>query len=335
MAELVGRAVVAARGAEETGDWEEYTALLWRAGAEGVGAVRVGVELIGSGDVLEREVGCDLLGDASDQNGAVRGEAAAALVALADRESEGSVLRSLARAIGRTGDGRAVPVLVALAGHAEAAVRQEVAVSFAGVVTGRPDGEDVGALITLTRDEDPDVRNWATFTLGFQAEVDGPAVRAALWERTSDEHGDAREEGIRGLARRRDPRAVPLLVELLGNPGGAHVHTFEAARIMGAAELLPALMGYEPDSVGVTAAVRACDPVLRAQLNSCVGELMARLHRLRPDLDAAVYRELFGPDLRLAVLRPEGCSSYDVEALLDRAGGDPVRAAELVVLDGG
>lgn len=334
MAELVGRAVAAARVAGETGDWEEYGALLWRAGADGVGALGIGLELIGSRGVLEREVGCDLLGDASDQNDLVRGETAAALVALAERETEGCVLRALARAIGRTGDARAVPVLAALAGHPDARVRQEVASSFTGVITGRPDGADVRALLSLTRDEDPEVRTWATFVLGFQAEVDGPAIRAALWERTADDYADAREEGIRGLARRHDARVVPLLTELLGNAEGVHVHTFNAAQIMGVPDLLPALVEYEPDVAGVAAAVKACDPVQREELEAVAWELVAALHRRCPELDAAVYRELFGPDLTLGLLGTEGSSSYDVEALLARADGDPLRAAELVTRDG-
>lgn len=335
VAESVGRAVAAARVARETADWEEYGALLRRAGADGAGAVRAGLELIGSGDVLEREVGCDLLGEASDQNEAVRGETAAALVALAERETEGCVLSSLARAIGGTGEARAVPVLVALAGHPDAGVRQEVAFSFTGVVTGRSDGADVRALITLTRDEDPEVRDRATFTLGFQAEVDGPEIRAALWERTTDDHDDAREEGIRGLARRHDPRAVPLLEALLGNPDGAHVHTFAAARIMGAPELLPALLEYAPDAVGVAAAVRACDPVRRGRLDADAWELLSTLQRLCPELDAAVYREFFEPELTLGLVGAVGSLSYDVEALLARADGDPLHAADFVMREAG
>ncbi|MGW6692099.1 HEAT repeat domain-containing protein [Streptomyces sp. NPDC054961] len=332
--ESVGRVVAAARVAAEAGDGEEYGALLRRAGADGAGAVRAGRELIRSGDALERAVGCDLLGEASDQHEALRGATAAALVALAERETEGCVLRSLARAIGGTGEARAVPVLVALAGHPDAGVRQEVASSFTGVLTGRADGADVRALLTLTRDEDPEVRNWATFTLGFQAEADGPEIRAALWERTTDDHADVREEGIRGLARRHDPRAVPLLGALLADPDGAHVHTFAAARITGAPELLPALLEYEPDAPGVAAAVRACDPVRRRRLDTDAGELLSALNRLCPELDAAVYREVFGPDLTLGLLGAGGTSSYEVEGLLARAGGDPLRAAELVIREG-
>ncbi|MFJ9028198.1 HEAT repeat domain-containing protein [Streptomyces sp. NPDC102274] len=332
-AELVERALTAARAAVGTDDSDEYGTLLWQAAADGAASLPLGLELIGSQDPTVRETGCDLLGHASDQNEAVRAETATALVALAEQETESRVLRSLAQAIERTYDQRAVPVLVALAGHPDAEVRRRVAGSFAGVVTGPPDGPDIHALITLTRDEDPRVRTWATFTLGFQAEVDSPAIRTALWERTTDENPDTREEGIRGLARRHDPRVVPLLAELLDDPDGAHVLTFSAARIMGVPELLPALLEYEPDGAGVTAAVNACDPVRRAQLDASAWELVSTLHRLRPDLDAAVHMERFDGGLSLGLGATFGSSGYDVEALLARADGSPVRAAGLVATD--
>ncbi|WP_330297236.1 HEAT repeat domain-containing protein [Streptomyces sp. NBC_00503] len=258
--ELVGQA----RVAFAAGDWSGYRALMWRAGGEGARALQVGLGLIRSGDPVERELGCRLLGDASDQNDECRAETAGALVALAEREGEAEVLAALARAVERTYDPRAVPVLVVLAGHPDAEVRRQVACSFPGVLTGSPDGPDVDALITLTRDQDPEVRNWATFTLGSQSEADGPAIRDALRERTTDGNADVREEGIHGLARRRDPRAIPLMVELLGNPEGARVLTFGAAEAMGAPELLPALLEYEPEGIGVAAAVEACDPARRA-----------------------------------------------------------------------
>jgi HEAT repeat protein len=330
---LVGRALAVARVAGESDDSDEYGRLLWQAGADGAGSLPVGLQLLGSDDPDERAAGCALLGHASDQNEAVRAETVAALVRLAQRETEACVLCSLACAIERTCDERAVPVLVALAGHPDAEVRLSVATSFAGVVTGLPDGPDVRALIALTRDRDPQVRNWATFTLGFQAEVDSPAIRAALWERTGDENADAREEGIHGLARRHDPRSVPLLTQLLDNPDGAHVLTFRAAQIMGAPELLPALLEYEPDGAGVTAAVNACDPEQQARLDACAWDLVCALHRLRPDLDAAVYRERFDFGLTLGIDAGRGLEVDSVEALLKRADGDPARAAGLVVSD--
>jgi hypothetical protein len=331
VADLVVLALSAARVADQTGDWDEYGTLLWRAAADGAGSLPLGLELIGSDDPVERGTGCDLLGHASDRNEAVRAGAATALVALAGRERESRVLSSLARAIEMTYDQRAVPVLVALAGHPDAEVRRRVAGSFAGIATGLPDGPDIRALIGLTRDEDPEVRNWATFTLGFQAEADSPTIRAALWDRTTDENADAREEGIRGLARRHDLRIVPLLAELLDDPEGAHVHTFHAARILGAPELLPALLEYGPGIA--TAAVKACDPRQRAQSDTSAWELVCALHRLRPDLDAAVSMERFDYGLSLGLDAACGSVRYDVESLLARADGEPARAAELVASD--
>ncbi|MFD9336812.1 HEAT repeat domain-containing protein [Streptomyces sp. NPDC060028] len=332
-ADLVGQALAAARVAGETDDWDAYERLLGRAAADGAGALPLGLELIGSADPVARETGCDLLGHASSQTEAVRAEAATALVALAERETEGRVLWSLARAMEMTYDQRGVPVLVALAGHHDAAIRRQVAGSFAGVTTGLPDGPDIRALVTLTRDQDPEVRDWATFTLGFQAEADSPAIRDALWERTTDENAEVREEGIRGLARRHDPRAVPLLSQLLSSPGGAHVLTFGAAQIMGVPELLPALLEYEPEGVGVTAAVRACDPVRRAGLDAAAWELLCVLGRLRPDLDASVYMDRFASGMSLGLGAVLDSPAYDVEALLKRAHGDPAAAAALVASD--
>ncbi|MFD5149357.1 hypothetical protein [Streptomyces sp. NPDC058401] len=197
---LVGKVLAAARVAGEVGDWDAYGALLRRAGGGGVGALRAGMQLIRSAEVLERELGCDVLGEVSDREPAVRREAADALAVLAQGEREVGVLRALARAIGRTGDGRAGAVLVVLAGHADPSVRREVASSFGGLDMGRAEGPAALALIRLTGDGDPAVREWATFSLGFLSEADGPAVRAALWERTVDGHAGVREEGIRGLA---------------------------------------------------------------------------------------------------------------------------------------
>ncbi|MDH6705786.1 hypothetical protein P3T27_002508 [Kitasatospora sp. MAA19] len=339
VAELVTRALAAARAIASSDDpddddgWVDYVSLLWRAAADGAAALPLGLELIGSADPIERVAGCDLLRDTGNQHEAVRAGTATALVALAQRETEGRVLKSLARAIEQTHDPRAVPVLVTLAGHPDAEVREEVARSFAEVVTGLPDGPDIHALIGLTQDPDPNVRDWATFTLGVQAEVDSPAIRAALWERTADEHAETRTEAIRGLACRHDPRAVPLLAELIDNPEGAHVLTFSAAQVTDVPEPLPALLEYEPGDDWVTDAVNACNPARRARLDAFAWELVCTLHRLRPDLDAAVSMERFGWGRSLGVDAAFGSSGYDIEALLVRADGNPTRAAELVATD--
>jgi len=126
---------------------------------------------------------------------------------------------------------------------------------------------------------------------------------------------------------------VPLLKELLDNPEGAHVLTFHAAKIMGVPELLPALRKYEPDGVGVTDAVNACDPLRRAQMDTSAWDLVGALHRLRPDLDVCLYMERFDHGLKLGLDATCGSAGYDIETLLNRADGEPVRAAELVASD--
>ncbi|MER6398935.1 HEAT repeat domain-containing protein [Kitasatospora sp. NPDC001603] len=333
-----GRLMTAARVAqasEADHDEHAYWALVWEEAQEGNGetALRCGSGLLGSTDVLERKVGCNLVGSAADTHEALRGEAATALLALAEVETENSVLSSLVCALARAQDRRAVPVLVGLSRHEDADLRRLVASEFTSVTSGLSDGPDVRALIRLTRDQDPEVRHWAAFTLGFQLEQDTAAIRDALWTCATDECGEVREEGARGLARRHDPRAVPLIARLLEADDWSHSFTLHAAEILGVPELLPALAACDP-SPETDRAVAACDPVRRARLEDDAWTVVTELERLRPGIGAALssprYESVHG--MRLTH-RETADAGYEVAALLSRADGDPVRAAGLVVAD--
>ena len=74
----------------------------------------------------------------------------------------------------------------------------------------------VATLSTLSEDADDDVRDWATFGLGVQGDVDSLPVREALSWRLSDSDSDAREEALVGLARRHDARILAVLLTALG-----------------------------------------------------------------------------------------------------------------------
>ncbi len=76
------------------------------------------------------------------------------------------------------------------------------------------DAWELNSLIELTHDRDSRVRDWATFAIAARND-DGEDVRQLLLARTADSDFEARSEAIWGLARRHDPRAVPLLVEAL------------------------------------------------------------------------------------------------------------------------
>lgn len=296
-------------------------------------ALRQGVDLLGAGLPEDRALGCDVLGRVGSRHPRFAEPVVTALLALADRETEGCVLAGLAHALEFLNDPRSVPALITLADHPDPAVRVEVPVALACIPGATPDGAAVRTLIALTRDEDDEVRNWATFALGYQAEADSPAIRAALWARTTDPYRDARAEGVHGLARRHDPRAVPLVAELLDAEDGAHLFTFEAAQYLGAPELLPHLDAYEPDSPGVEAATAACDPLLRARAESAAWAVLCAAHELCPELDLVLYQERYATGLTLCPAALTEAPGYDAAALLARAEGDPRRAAELVAED--
>jgi HEAT repeat protein len=100
--------------------------------------------------------------------------------------------------------------------------------------------QSIETLIVLSRDRDEDVRDWATFGLGILCDVDTDLVRAALFDRVTDEHFDARSEALIGLARRGDDRAIdPVLAALRAEVVGELA--VEAPGLVGREDFVPAL----------------------------------------------------------------------------------------------
>jgi hypothetical protein len=232
-------------------------------------------------------------------------------------------------------------VLIPLAAHESAEVRRTVAEALAWAMLERPGGAGIDALIALTEDEDADVRNWATFSLGWQLPIDGDAIRDALWARIADPHADVREEAARGLARRRDRRATPYIAELLARDD-AHVHTFDAAAFLHEPALLPLLANFNAADHGVSEALLECDPAARANRDDLAWQLFTTLTDRWPELPAALYSDRYelGTYLDIAPLpdratpwEPPPTAGYLVEAVLARAAGDVSRAADIVVED--
>lgn len=219
----------------------------------------------------ERCLGADVLAQLGAQPGASPAEspfASAAgdvLMRLLAEDDEPAVLSSAAVGLGHLHDDRAIEPLVGLASNPDPVVRRAVVHGL----MGHDDDRAVAALIELSGDEDGDVRDWATFSLGVQIERDTEDVREALAARLGDTYGDTRAEAVRGLARRRDERALDAALAADGADGSATLD--EAVVLLGA-------------STG--------DP-----------RLLARLEALKADPEAAA---LYGDELERALARCSG-----------------------------
>ena len=119
-----------------------------------------------------------------------------------------------------SGQAAAYSTVLELADHESAAVRTAVARALPHLAVLDPNEPFLAfaldALISLSADPDGEVRNWACFGLGTQLDdEDGTWIREALAARLTDTHDEARREALVGLARRRDPRALPAVRKAL------------------------------------------------------------------------------------------------------------------------
>lgn len=206
----------------------------------------------------ERRLGADVLGQLgyANQSFPFRQESLPILRSLlADPVTD--VVAAALIAFGHLGAAEHVADVAAIAGHEDAAVRHAVAFALLG------QGSDlaVDTLITLSRDEDSDVRDWATFGLGAQIDIDTPKIRDALLARATDEDTDTRAEALAGLVRRRDPRVLEPLRRALESETVGTMEV-EAARDSGARELIAPLEAlrswWDVDPELLEQAIAAC-----------------------------------------------------------------------------
>jgi len=185
-------------------------------------------------------------------------------------ERDDDVRQDLVSALGNADDAAWLDELLSFAGDPAPGVREAVAMSVPGMPYSEPLPERaLGALITLSSDTDPRVRDWATFGLGSQSSQDSPAIRAALLARLDDEDPDTAAEALLGLARRADREAlvrVRAVIEEPDRPVGLLV--LDAAAELADPVLLPALealaVAWKGDgdehTKAVALAIARCDP---------------------------------------------------------------------------
>jgi HEAT repeat protein len=170
------------------------------------------------------------------------------------------VVRAALIALGHLGVGE-LPAIVGCANRFEAEVRE--AVVHALLPRDEPAARQT--LIELSRDVEPDVRDWATFGLGTYSKIDSPEIRNALLARLADEDGETRGEALFGLAKRKDPRVIPAILSELAREEVSEL-AIEAAGEMPDESLLPALealLRSSPEDQCVREAITACRSVAR------------------------------------------------------------------------
>jgi len=160
-----------------------------------------------------RELAAYVLGQLGTASPALPAEQEAALRAMAAAEADPDVLAAIACGFGHLGAPAGHDWLLAHQGADDARVREAVAFALGG----RPDADAVQALIALSADAEPKVRDWATFALGTLADEDSPALRDALADRLDDPDEETRMEAVHGLALRGDARADEPARDLLAH----------------------------------------------------------------------------------------------------------------------
>ncbi len=96
------------------------------------------------------------------------------------RETDPFPLLSAVHALGHIGNPLAIPLVIEHRLHPHADVRFAVACALGNFAD---DPRTVGTLLALMRDDDKDVRDWWTFGLGVQGDLDSVEIRDAVWQR--------------------------------------------------------------------------------------------------------------------------------------------------------
>ncbi len=82
-------------------------------------------------------------------------------------------------------------------------------------LSGLEQKDAIETIIELSTDKDPDIRDWATFSLGTQIETNTDSITKVLWKQINDSSELVRFEAIAGLAKRQDKRIKDILIQEL------------------------------------------------------------------------------------------------------------------------
>ena len=210
----------------------------------------------GASEAHLRRLGADVLGQLGYEASHPFADDSTPVVLDLLRDKEADVVADALIALGHLGRGSS-NVIARLASHDNARVRYAVAVCLGP----RTDDDAIGALLGLTKDEDRDVRDWATFGLGDMGQADSPDIRSALAQRLRDGDEEIRGEAMVGLANRRAPEVIPAILDELRQTGS--LLAVKAAGILRDPAFVPALrrlVAANPAQLDLREALDRCSP---------------------------------------------------------------------------
>jgi len=180
----------------------------------------------------ERILGANVLGQLGLPERTFPIECCKLLREILDDETDAYVLQAALVGLSHQKDVEAIPRVTNFLKHASLDVRH--ATVFA--LMGHEVPLAIEGLIILSEDSEALVRDWATFALGTQIDLDTQQIRDSLANRLGDPDDDTRGEALIGLARRKDARVIAALkTELSSDCLGSLA--IEAAEIIASPEL--------------------------------------------------------------------------------------------------
>jgi HEAT repeat protein len=189
------------------------------------------------------------------------------LYELSKKEQECSVLEALCYAMYHLGADEKVSHLKHLVNNSSSDVRFALAACFFG--TDEPDG--INCLVSLSRDEVPEVRNWAVTALGQSLKyMDDPnTIKKTFTERLDDEERSIRLEALSALSKLqdKDEKALNILISEL-NSDPVPLIAIESAIMFASPSLNSTLENLlqrtevdDPNISDIKQAINACLPL--------------------------------------------------------------------------
>ena len=219
--------------AQRAGDEQErwrFVRQLHRCGSSEV--LSICQELARSPTAADRALAADVLGQLGSPRRIYQELCIATLERILEDETRENVLSSVIHALAHQERSDAIMRTArGFCNHPSNEVRFAVAVAL----TSCDSAEAMELLLFLSRDEDAEVREWATFGLSCMEDAECTAVHEVLLQCARDDDEDVRAEALLGLAKRGDTAAIPLLKAEL-EVGDLDRRLIEAAQLLGVAE---------------------------------------------------------------------------------------------------